>query len=203
MIKKVMTAIAVMAILATVVVATLVYHYDYVPTNPRDGVTRFWTSGTGFVTLTDRDTLAANGSVTSVDIRLGKGVTSGEFRLPGVKEGESIPSDIYLVGDYVKPATYPTPCVDSLKIEYFWVDGAGNDMKLAGQDTVKIDTTGLVSATALTGHIPFLCKLTPTESEANAFIGATMRFKVTILDLAPANDTLLLQNCGILRRFTN
>lgn len=183
-------SVLMIAALVFIVDATVIYNESYVPKSPGATTARFWTSGTGFVTTSDNDTLAANGSVTSIDITLAGTNGVNDFSTP--------PSEIYFVGDYVKPTTYPTPCVDSLLMTYYYTDASGEDMQLGGTDTLVIDTTGIVTAT-----VPFVFKLGATEPEGGAFIGAKMRFKLTILDLAPANDTLLFKNCGILRRWTN
>lgn len=198
--KTLVAALGILA-LSSLVVATLVYHEDSVPANPGGTTSRFWTSGTGFVTLTNNDSLYLNGSVTSVDISLSKDVFSDAFRIGGIKENKSICSEIYLIGDYIKPSSYPTPCPDSVEITAYYVDASGEDMHCVS-DTCVFDTVGLVGLTSPAG-LPFIFRLSVTEPEGNAFIGATMRFKMTIIDAAPAADSLFLDNCGILRRWTN
>ena len=211
--KTLMIALSALVVLSLClyVGATLVYHQDTYPPVRDEQTARFWTSGTGHVVLYNNDTLAAGGSVTSIDIPLTINLESYPFDLPGVTKARSVASEIYFIGDYCKPTTYPTPCVDSVTMTYYYVDENGLDMVLGGTDTLVFDTTGLVSATAETlasdtilgGRIPFIFKLGATEREGNAFIGDKMRFKLTIIDKAPADDTLLTNNCGILRRWTN
>ena len=199
-------------LLSSMVVGTLVYHQDYVPANPGGSTSIFWTSGTGFVTVSDVDTLAANGSVTSKDIVMSKDIISDAFGVTG-KETMSICSEFYFIGDLnIANMDDDSSMVDSLTLQYFYTDASGEDIAIGSVvgtiDSLVLDTVGLGVATAASAGLPFIFKLGATipNNEITtdpAFIGAIMRFKLSIIDVTPVSDTLFIDNCAILRRWTN
>lgn len=201
-------------LLSSIVVGTLVYHQDYVPANPGLSTSRFWNDETFFRTTSDVDTLASNGSITSRDIVMTKDIFSDVFGITG-KETMSICSEFYFIGDIdITNMDDDSSMADSLTLAYYYTDASGEDIQIGSVvgliDTLILDTLGLGVATAAGVGLPFIFKLGATipNNEITtdpAFIGAVMRFKLTIIDAAslPVADTLLIDNCAILRRWTN
>lgn len=210
--NKILMAILGVLALSILATATLVYHQDYVPADPGASTSRFWTSGTGFITVSDVDTLAANGSITSVDIGMTKEIISDAFQTTGRKT-HSICSEFYFIGDLnIANLAAATSVADSFTLAYYYTDASGEDIQIGSTvgliDTLILDTLGLGVATAASEGLPFIFKLGATipNNEITtdpAFIGATMRFKLTCIDAAPENDSTFIDNCGIMRRWTN
>jgi len=195
MIKK-LIALGLICLLAGLAFSADLYKVKTFPETRGD---RFFASGTGTVTATNSDTILSAGTPRSLAFT----TTTSNAGWFGGDYGEAsvVPaSELYLCGSVGPPVTAAN-MDDSLIVSYWIISTADGDSGVFwGADTVAIDTTGMNITTG--EYMFFLEKLTPTDKEGNAYIPHKMKLSFSVIS-TDGGDTLLLDDCQVLMRWTN
>ncbi len=154
---------------------------------------RFFVSKAGAITATDADTMILTTTF-----------TSPAFSTTWDHGNGPIPaSQLWLFGSIIGYQTTATNYIDSLRILY-WIcsEADGDTGAFFGSDTVALDTTSMNFDTA--GETMFFMhQLTPTDKKGNAFIPRRMFISTACIGLGASTDTVLVDDFGILMRYTD